>query len=202
MKKVFTLALLGILSLSLLTGVMAETAAPVEETAAPVVEAAETAPALDAAELDALLALQLESGKTFSAALEELGILDTFKAALPREQLRMIQAQLLLGKLTRADVLLLRDTLTTALLGDVNGANPMFGRNFKDGMNRWNRGDRDNRQFGRQGGMMRNRGGMMDGRNGMMQPGQGRGPMQGGTLCPNCPNCPYTETTPEATVTP
>jgi hypothetical protein len=187
MKKVFILALLGILSLSLLTGAMAETAAPVAETAVTA-----KAPALDATELDALLALNLENGKTFSAALEELGILDTFKTALPRVQLQMIHAQLLLGKLTQADVTLLRDTLVKAVFGDVTAAGFMNGRNFSNGMGRFNRGGRNNRQSGKQGGMMR-------GKFGMMQPGQGRGPIQGGALCPNCPNCPNAEVTPETT---
>lgn len=201
MKKVFILALLGILSLSLLAGVMAETAAPVAETTAPAVETAVTAPTLDAAELDALLALNLESGKTFSQALDELGILDAFKAAQPREQIQMIHAQLLLGKLTRADVLLLQETLVKAVYGDANGAGFMNGRNFNDGAPFGNRGGRNGRQGNRQGGMMGNRGGMMGGRNGMMG-GWGQGQAQDGTLCPNCQNCPYAETTPEATVTP
>lgn len=185
MKKVFILVLAGLLALTLIYGAIAETSAA---QTAPAVQS--TVTALTAEELDALLAIKLEGGSTLDDVLTQTGVLDTFKSAQPFQQVQILRAQLMLGKITQADAQALLTALRTALVGE-NAGNAGFGPwAFGDDNNSyWDRGSR----MGGRGRM----GGMMQGGHGMM--GGMRGNWQGWENCP-CPNCQQ-QTTPDTTPT-
>ena len=190
MKKVLLLVLAGLLALTLMYGAIAETSAA---QTAPVAQS--TVPALTAEELDALLATKLEGGSTLGDVLTQTGVLDTFKSAQPFQQVQILRAQLMLGKITQADAQALLTALRTALVGE-NAGNAGFGP--------WAYGDNNNKNWrrgGRMDGMMRGgrarMGGMMQGGRGMM--GGMRGNWQGWENCP-CPNCQQ-QTTPDTTPT-
>ena len=185
MKKVLILVLAGLLALTLIYGAIAETSAA--QTALAVQS---TVPTLTAEELDALLATKLEGGSALGDVLTQTGVLDTFKSAQPFQQVQILRAQLMLGKITQADAQALLTALRTALVGE-NAGNAGFGPwAFGDDNNsNWNRG-------GRMGGRGR-MGGMMQGDRGRM--GGMRGNWQGWENCP-CPNCQQ-QTTPDTTPT-
>ncbi|HSK68713.1 MAG TPA: hypothetical protein VLA21_05575 [Candidatus Limnocylindria bacterium] len=139
MRKVLMLALAAVLAVGLLSGAMAETAAP--QTAQPADQAQAAVPALTEAELEALLATALEGGRTLGQAFEEINALEAFRAASPLTKVRMLQAQLWLGRITQADARAALLALQTALGGENAGnARYGFGRRNNKGFGRGGRG--------------------------------------------------------------
>lgn len=132
MKKLSIMLLLGVLTLSLLTGAYAQEATQAPEAAATQEPAAQS-----------VLDMTLSGGKTFGELANELGVLDAFEAADARAQVQMIRAMFLLGKLTREDVQEVLSAVISAAGASAGfGKGPLYG---KDDPENNRRGKRQNR---------------------------------------------------------
>ena len=181
MKKLSIMLLLGVLTLSLLTGAYAQEATQAPEAAVTQEPAAQS-----------VLDMTLSGGKTFGELADELGVLDAFQAADARAQIQMIRAMFLLGKLTREDVQQVLSAVISAAGASAGlGKGPLYGKDAPENNRQDNRQNRNDRKMQRQD---------------RDPQGQGRMPQGQGNRMPNYRhhrNCPFFGTqpnpTPEAT---
>lgn len=187
MKKLSIMLLLGVLTLSLLTGAYAQEATQAPEAAITQEPAAQS-----------VLDITLSGGKTFGELTDELGVLDAFQAADARAQVQMIRAMFLLGKLTREDVQEVLSAVITAAGASAGvGKGPLYGNDVPENNNRRDkRQNRNDRQTQRQDRDPQGQG------QGRMPQGQDRDPQGQGNRTPNYRhhrNCPFFGTQPNPT---